>query len=65
MLIENLFVDKPHNRWPEGCFDCAHSLQICCKYGNGTQECKYWEDCPTAPKPVSGKFSCVVALLMS
>ena len=65
MLIANSFIDKPHNRWPKGCLDCSMGGQMCCFYGNGTQECTFMKDCPTAPKPIPGKLSCVVVLLMS
>ena len=66
MINDNLVLVKPQKRWPEGCFDCAMGAgQICCFYGNGTQECKFAKDCPTAPKPIPGKLSWVVALLMS
>ena len=56
MINENLFLVKPQKRWPEGCLDCAMGGQICCFYGNGTQRCNFAKDCPTAPKPISGKL---------
>ena len=30
-----------------GCYDCAFGGQICCELDDGTEECRYKEDCPT------------------
>lgn len=29
------------------CYDCGHSLQICCRYADGSKGCSFMEDCPT------------------
>ena len=40
------------------CFDCGFGRQMCCKFDDGDEACRYQKDCPTfkgMQKPQFGK----------
>ena len=49
------------------CFDCGFGRQMCCKFDDGDEACRYQKDCPTfkgMQKPQFGKGILIITSIL-